>query len=211
MRVPPNAPSPPRAIDHATCGPVHASMTTFVTSSTLPLAISPAFVSKTLTVQQPPCAPRPHFVESDSKDAEVDRRFARIAVEPVGDLVVRDEDRGRLLLGQALLRLRERRRRARVRDEREPGDRDERPPRSASVPSPKRPELVADEVRRRHEHDRDRLRDDLAEPELDEHGQDHAGSRRTRAARRRRSAGPGRRSARARAGTSRAGSRGSCS
>ncbi len=31
-----------------------------------------------------------------------------------------------------------------------------------------RPELIADEVHRRDEHDRDRLRDDLAEPERDE-------------------------------------------
>jgi hypothetical protein len=67
---------PPRAIVHATCGPVHASVTAFVTSSTLPFAISPAFLSKTLTFQHPPRAPRPHFVESDSNDAEVDRRFA---------------------------------------------------------------------------------------------------------------------------------------
>jgi len=76
MRVPPNAPLPPRAIVQATCGPVHASVTTFVTSSTLPLAISPAFVSKTLTAQQPPRAPSPHFVESDSNDADVERRLA---------------------------------------------------------------------------------------------------------------------------------------
>jgi hypothetical protein len=40
------------------------------------LAISPAFLSKTLTVQQPPSAPKPHFVESLSYDAEVERRFA---------------------------------------------------------------------------------------------------------------------------------------
>jgi hypothetical protein len=51
-------------------------VTTFVTSSTLPLAISPAFVSKTLTAQQPPRAPSPHFVESDSNDADVERRLA---------------------------------------------------------------------------------------------------------------------------------------
>src|SRR5439155_23019092 len=44
--------------------------------------------------------------------------------------------------------------------------------RAASVPSPERPELVADEVRRRDEHDRDRLRHDLAEAELDEQRQD---------------------------------------
>ena len=76
MRVPPKAPLPPRAIVHATCGPVHASVTAFVTSSTFPLAISPALVSNTLTFQQPPFAAKPHFDESDSKDAEVERRFA---------------------------------------------------------------------------------------------------------------------------------------
>jgi hypothetical protein len=67
---------PPRAIVHATCGPVHASVTAFVTSSTFPLAISPAFVSKTLTSQQPPFAAKPHFDESDSNDADVDRRLS---------------------------------------------------------------------------------------------------------------------------------------
>jgi len=51
-------------------------VTTFVTSSTLPFAISPAFVSKTLTSQQPPLAARPHFEESDSNDADVERRLA---------------------------------------------------------------------------------------------------------------------------------------
>ena len=75
MRVPPKAPSLPRAIPHATCGPVHASITRSVTSSTFPLAISPALLSKTLMLQQPPCAPGPHLVESPSYDAEVDRRF----------------------------------------------------------------------------------------------------------------------------------------
>jgi hypothetical protein len=67
---------PPRAIVHATCGPVQASVTALVTSSTLPFAISPAFASKTLTFQQPPRAAKPHFDESDSNDADVDRRFA---------------------------------------------------------------------------------------------------------------------------------------
>jgi hypothetical protein len=75
MRVPPNAPFPPRAIVHATWGPVHASVTTFATSSTFPFATSPAFVSKTLTSQQPPRAPKPHFVLSGSNDADVERRF----------------------------------------------------------------------------------------------------------------------------------------
>ncbi len=40
--LPPNAPGPPRAIVHATWGPVQASVTTPVKSSTRPLAISPA-------------------------------------------------------------------------------------------------------------------------------------------------------------------------
>jgi len=47
-----------------------------VTSSTFPFATSPAFVSKTLTSQQPPRAPKPHFVISGSNDADVERRFA---------------------------------------------------------------------------------------------------------------------------------------
>jgi hypothetical protein len=51
-------------------------VTAFVTSSTLPLAISPAFVSKTLTSQQPPFAAKPHFEVSDSNEADVDLRFA---------------------------------------------------------------------------------------------------------------------------------------
>jgi hypothetical protein len=51
-------------------------VTALVTSSTFPLAISPAFVSKTLTSQQPPVAAKPHFDESDSNDADVDLRFA---------------------------------------------------------------------------------------------------------------------------------------
>src|SRR6185437_15169077 len=42
----------------------------------------------------------------------------------------------------------------------------------ASAVAPERPELVADEVRGRDEHDRDRLRDDLAESGLDENRQD---------------------------------------
>ena len=51
--MPPNAPGPPRAIFHATCGPVHASSTAPVASSTVPVAISPALPEKTLTVQVP--------------------------------------------------------------------------------------------------------------------------------------------------------------
>jgi hypothetical protein len=68
---------PPRAIDQATCGPVHASVTTRVTSSTFPFAISPALLSETLTFQQPPCALNPHFAESLSYVAEVERRLLR--------------------------------------------------------------------------------------------------------------------------------------
>jgi hypothetical protein len=45
-----------------------------VTSSTFPFAISPAFLSKTPTFQQPPWAPKPHFDESLSYVAEVERR-----------------------------------------------------------------------------------------------------------------------------------------
>ena len=75
MRVPPNAPLPPRAIVQATWGPVHASVTAPRTSSTMPLAISPALVSDTLTSQHPPWEPRPHFDESGSYVAEVVRRL----------------------------------------------------------------------------------------------------------------------------------------
>ena len=49
--VPPNAPGPPRAIPHATCGPVNASMTVPDWSSTFPCATSPAAPEVTLTVQ----------------------------------------------------------------------------------------------------------------------------------------------------------------
>src|SRR5437016_1067814 len=51
--VPPNAPFVPRAIFHATCGPVHASVTAPVASSTDPVAISPAAPDQTLTVHVP--------------------------------------------------------------------------------------------------------------------------------------------------------------
>jgi hypothetical protein len=50
---PPKAPGEPRAIFHATCGPVHASTTVPVASSTLPVAISPAAPDQTLTVHVP--------------------------------------------------------------------------------------------------------------------------------------------------------------
>ena len=40
--VPPKAPGEPRAIPQATCGPVHASVTSPVASTTVPWAISPA-------------------------------------------------------------------------------------------------------------------------------------------------------------------------
>ena len=49
--TPPKAPLPPRAIFHATCGPVHASVTTPLASSTVPSAISPAFPHQILTAQ----------------------------------------------------------------------------------------------------------------------------------------------------------------
>ena len=49
--LPPNAPDPPRAIFHATCGPVQASVTAPLASSTRPLAISPALPDHTPTSQ----------------------------------------------------------------------------------------------------------------------------------------------------------------
>ena len=49
MSFPPNAPGPPRAIFHATCGPVHASETRPVRSSTRPSAICPASPHQTRT------------------------------------------------------------------------------------------------------------------------------------------------------------------
>ena len=49
--LPPNAPGPPRAMRHATCGPVQASVTMPVVSSTRPVAISPAGPDHTFTSQ----------------------------------------------------------------------------------------------------------------------------------------------------------------
>ena len=69
-----------------------------------------------------------------------------------------------------------------------------RAPRRTPTASPAEgPELVADEVERRHEHDRDRLRGDRAEPEPRRAGTGRRGSRRARASRRRGTAAPGRR------------------
>ena len=51
--APPNAPLSPRAIPHATCGPVNASVTSPLASSTVPFAISPAAPDQTFTVQSP--------------------------------------------------------------------------------------------------------------------------------------------------------------
>src|SRR5947207_8776461 len=51
ISLPPNAPLPPRAIFQATCGPVHASVTVFVASSTRPVATSPAGPDQILIVQ----------------------------------------------------------------------------------------------------------------------------------------------------------------
>jgi hypothetical protein len=50
---PPNAPGEPRAIPHATCGPVHASTTAPLESSTVPCAISPAAPHQIFTVHWP--------------------------------------------------------------------------------------------------------------------------------------------------------------
>jgi hypothetical protein len=43
----------PRAIDHATCGPVQAWSTLPVASSTVPVAISPALPDHTSTLHEP--------------------------------------------------------------------------------------------------------------------------------------------------------------
>ena len=51
ISFPPNAPGLPRAIFQATCGPVQASVTAPLVSSTLPVAISPASPHQMLTVQ----------------------------------------------------------------------------------------------------------------------------------------------------------------
>ena len=48
--LPPNAPAPPRAIVHATCGPVQASFTRPVSSSTLPSTIWPASPDHAFTI-----------------------------------------------------------------------------------------------------------------------------------------------------------------
>src|SRR5918911_3399750 len=61
---PPNAPLYPRAIFHATCGPVHASSTAPLWSSTRPVAISPAAPHQIFTVQQPCSVPALHLVGS---------------------------------------------------------------------------------------------------------------------------------------------------
>ena len=53
ISLPPKAPGYPRAIFHATCGPVQASVTAPLWSSTWPVAISPALPHQTLTVQLP--------------------------------------------------------------------------------------------------------------------------------------------------------------
>lgn len=57
IAVPPKAPGEPRAIPHATCGPVQASVTSPVESTTVPCAISPAEtffpLHQTLTLHSP--------------------------------------------------------------------------------------------------------------------------------------------------------------
>ena len=80
--LPPNEPSPPRAIFHATCGPVHASVTGRVVSSTTACATCPASPDQTFT------SPRARLV------AEVRRRrrVRRIALEPGRDLRMRERE-----------------------------------------------------------------------------------------------------------------------
>ena len=65
------------------------------------------------------------------------------------------------------------------------------PRRTPSASPAERPELVADEVERRHEDDRDRLREDLADAGLDEQVQDDEVRDERRASRRRGTAAPG--------------------
>jgi len=50
---PPKAPGPPRAIPHATCGPVKTSVTRPVSSAILACAIWPALPDHALNVQTP--------------------------------------------------------------------------------------------------------------------------------------------------------------
>ena len=50
--LPPNEPTRPRAIPHATWGPVNASITCPSASSTFPRAISPARPDHTITVHR---------------------------------------------------------------------------------------------------------------------------------------------------------------
>ena len=135
------------------------------------------------------------------------RRVGRVALEPARDLRVGECELRRLLLGQA--RDLGAVRREGSRDERE--GRDERGRRQASVAAPERPELVADEVHRRDEDDRDRLRKNLARPDLDEERGARRGSHRARESRRRGSVRPGTRRGRAAPGRSRVGSTCSCS
>ncbi len=49
--APPKAPLTPRAIPHATCGPVYAEVTAPLASSTAAWTISPAFPHQIFTVQ----------------------------------------------------------------------------------------------------------------------------------------------------------------
>ena len=157
----------------------------------------------------------------------------RVALEPVGDLRLGEHGGDRRALGQPR---RGTARRARLGGRVEgsasrsrppvPGARERGAPRRARAsarpgsaaarsvdlpPVTERPELVADEVHGRDEDDRDRLRDELLDPGADEQVEHERGSPRGRAPRRRRSGAPAGRRRPAGAGTSRGGSRGSCS
>ena len=74
--APPKAPFPPRAIFHATWGPVHASVTRAARSSMRPDAISPAGSQSTRRFQQPPCVPKVHRWGFGSYVAETRRPFS---------------------------------------------------------------------------------------------------------------------------------------
>ena len=81
---PPNAPDCPRAIAHATCGPVHASVTAPVRSSTRPVAISPAGPDQTFTF---------HCACQVVEVALGDEALLRVAADPVVHLPGGEEER----------------------------------------------------------------------------------------------------------------------
>ena len=150
--VPPNAPSSPRAIFHATCGPVQASVTGL--RDVVDVALSRSRRLASLSDVQPDCSSSSRRGRlgstSSCRTSKVARRSTRrasrrIAVEPVRDLVVRDEERRRVLAASAAAV-------ACPKGGAASGRREAAARRAASAEeelqrsSPERPELVADEV-----------------------------------------------------------------